>query len=61
MGQKYVFRVNEVVHAEIGRAGHRRIVLDAVGPRAYGGPALVWDSHVNNFYKLRGIVARKSV
>ena len=43
MDQKYTLLVNEVLHADIGRAGLRRIVLvlDAVGPRAYGGPALV--------------------
>lgn len=48
MGLKYAFLVNEVVHADIGRAGLRRIVLvlvlDAVGPRAYGGPAIMKDS-----------------
>ena len=49
MGQKYAFLVSEVVRADIGRAGLRRIVLDAVGPRVYGGPAFVRDSHVNNF------------
>jgi hypothetical protein len=49
------------LHAEIGKADLRWIVLDAIGRRVYGSPALLWNSHVNNFEKLRSVVAHKSV
>ena len=58
-GPEAYLLMNEFLHAEIDKAGLRWIVLDAVGRRAYGGPALLWDSHVNNFEKLRSVVAHK--
>jgi hypothetical protein len=61
VGQKYAFLMNEFLHAELGKTGLRWTVLDAVGHRAYGGPALLWVSHVNDFLKLRSVVAHKSV